>query len=299
MFESISISKKFKGDNGHFWSPEVKVLTDLNFRVNAGRVVGFLGANGAGKTTFIKILMGFIRPSSGEIVFDKKYRDINKNIRSIIGYLPERPFFYPHLTGREFAYFMGEISDIKRKDISVKIEHWAPRFRIDFALDRKIRDYSKGMLQRLGFLVTLIHDPELVVLDEPLSGLDPIGRKELKDIIVEINKLGKTIFFSSHILSDVEQVSEDIVFLKNGVVDYSGPVKNLIETGEATYSICYYTEKDIFKGKKLRSNYYQCSVAEGEKDNLIKSMISNNAQIDLLIKEKSTLEEVLYLKNEK
>lgn len=225
MLELKEISKVFNTD---LLKKSFTALDNLSFHVAEGTLVGYLGANGAGKTTSIKIIMDFIRASSGEVQFSHTLGTNKREVFSNIGYLPERPFFYPHLTGRDFCYYMGQLSEVKHQRINEQITYWAPRFKIDFALDREIKTYSKGMLQRIGFLVTLLHDPKLIILDEPLSGLDPIGRKELKDVMVEINKLGTTIFFSSHIVSDVEEVCDQVIFIKDGKQVFNGSVDEII-----------------------------------------------------------------------
>lgn len=191
-------------------------------------MVGFLGANGAGKTTSLKIIMDFIRPTSGRVIFENSLGKTRKEVFRNIGYLPERPYFYQNLTGLEFLHFMGEISEISKTEIKSQITYWAPRFKIDHALQRELRTYSKGMLQRIGFMTAILHHPKLIILDEPLSGLDPIGRKEIKDVIVEVHKAGKTIFFSSHIIPDIEEICDRVVFLKEGKLVYDGTVANLL-----------------------------------------------------------------------
>ncbi len=224
MLEFNSVTKVFKSE---MFKKPFKAINDLSFKVDEGSIVGFLGANGAGKTTSLKVAMDFTRPTKGEV----KFTSLGENkseIFSNVGFLPERPYFYPHLTGREFSHYMGRLVDLPKNKINQQISKLAPLFRIDFALDREIHTYSKGMLQRIGFLTALLHDPKLVILDEPLSGVDPIGRKELKDVIVDINKMGKTVFFSSHIVSDVEEICDKVIFLKDGKLVYQGRVEDII-----------------------------------------------------------------------
>ena len=282
MLSFKNISKTFNSDI--FRRPFV-ALKDVSFEIKSGKIVGFLGANGAGKTTSLKIAMDFIRPSSGSVEFASELGTNNREIFSNIGYLPERPYFYPHLTGREFCFYMGSLLELDKKVIESQIAKWAPRFKIDFALDREIRNYSKGMLQRIGFLVTLLHDPKMIILDEPLSGLDPIGRKELKDVITEVNREGKTIFFSSHIVSDVEEVCDEVIFLKDGELVYQGPVEKLINENAKQSSHLRYK-----KGNKV----FNETVLDSERDNRIKELLSQHAEILLLAPEKLSLEEIIY-----
>jgi ABC-2 type transport system ATP-binding protein len=225
MIQFNNITKSFKSD---FWAKKNYALNDVSFKVEPGEMTGFLGANGAGKTTSLKILMGFISQDSGSVNFSNSLGKSQSEIFSKIGYLPERPYFYPDLTGREFTQYMGKLNDVAPQMANERIQKWAKYFQVDHALDRKIRTYSKGMLQRLGFVSVLVHDPELIILDEPLSGLDPVGRKEIKDVMVDLHKEGKTIFFSSHIVSDVEEVCNKVIVLEKSKLLYEGSIESLI-----------------------------------------------------------------------
>jgi ABC-2 type transport system ATP-binding protein len=275
-------------------------LKGISFELKPGTVVGFLGANGAGKTTFIKILMNFISKDSGDIIFNEEMGKNPKEIAGNIGFLPERPYFYPDLTGREFVYLANKLSGLSKNEIEDKIIEWANTFKIDFALDRRIRSYSKGMLQRLGFLSTLVHDPKLIILDEPLSGLDPLGRKDLKEVIRKVRDEGKTVFFSSHIISDVEQVSDDIIFLKNGQVEYAGP----LEVIKRRFSKDYYeieieTNKvDLLKDYEIiyskNSINHMLKIPVEHKKSCLKFLTENNIEIMDLQRGKNDLESILY-----
>lgn len=281
MLELFEITKVFNSD---LLKKDFVALKDVSFKIPEGTVMGFLGANGAGKTTTLKILMDFIRPTSGKIIFSDTLGTKKKDAFSNIGYLPERPFFYPHLTGRQFCHYMGELSGLKKSEVKTQVKKWASRFKIEFALDREIKTYSKGMLQRLGFLVTLLHGPKLVILDEPLSGLDPIGRKELKEIIVEINKLGTTIFFSSHIVSDVEAVCDDVLFIKSGEVLFNGSVDKIINENYKGNTIITYYDNDRLE-KRV--------VTENEKNEVLKS-IAHRSNIISVEPQRPSLEEIFY-----
>ena len=282
MLEFCEITKIFKSDL--FKKPFI-ALDKCSFRIPEGQIIGFLGANGAGKTTSLKIVMDFTRPSSGHVKYNHSLGRNRMEAFENIGYLPERPFFYPNLTGREFCSYMGALVDMKKKEIEVKLERWAERFKIEFALDREIKTYSKGMLQRLGFLATILHDPKLIILDEPLSGVDPIGRKDLKDIMLELNKEGKTIFFSSHIVSDVEEICDSVIFLKDGKKVFDGSVDKLIKENIKPQSDIRYMENDKHK---------HFVVNDEEKKYFLQKLLEDDVEIISIEQKKSTLEEIFY-----
>jgi ABC-2 type transport system ATP-binding protein len=282
MLKLSNITKSFNSD---LFRKEFVAVDGLSFSINPGKVIGFLGANGAGKTTTMKMLMDFIRPTSGEIIYSEELGRNKTEILGNIGFLPERPYFYPHLTGREFCFYMGQLSGLNKRKILDQIDMWAPVFKIDFALDRAIRNYSKGMLQRIGFLVTLLHDPKLIILDEPLSGLDPVGRKELKEVITKVNSAGKTVFFSSHIISDVEEVCEEVVFIKKGKLFYEGSVSNIIKKHSKDESIIVYEQSN--EVISLRTSNEQ-------KNQKLMELINKDAKIIKVENDKPSLEEIVY-----
>ena len=282
MIEFVSITKKFQN---HFWEKHFLALDNVSFQIHQGDLVGFLGANGAGKTTLIKILMDFSRQTSGEVKFNKVLGESNLQIRSNIGYLPERAYLYQHLTGREFLNYTGNLNSIPKNELKKLIEIWSEKIQIDYALDRQIRGYSKGMQQRLGFISALIHKPKFLILDEPLSGLDPIGRKEFKTIMKELNQSGITIFFSSHIVSDVEEICNKVVFIEKGKLIYNGSIDELIlKNANQEYSLKYVKDNSIHIMK----------INEESKNNILADMVKNNINILELEKEKLSLEEIIY-----
>ena len=213
------VCKSFKTE---LLRPKKRVLNQVSFEIKKGSITGFLGANGAGKSTIIKLIMGFIHLDQGEISFDQSLGKNKKSIYSKIGFLPERPYFYPHLTGREFLTYLGTLNEITYSTIQKKIDIYSVRLDLKDHLDKKINNYSKGMMQRLGLISCMVHDPLVLILDEPLSGVDPVGRKEIKEILLELNDRGITIFFSSHILSEVEEICDRVVILDSGNLKFSG-----------------------------------------------------------------------------
>lgn len=282
MIKLEHITKVFSSD---ILKKPFVALNDVSFEIEEGKLIGFLGANGAGKTTSLKILMGFIRPTSGRVIFSEKLGITKKEIYKNIGFLPERPYFYPTLKGREFCEYMGKLCGMKKSLIDERVKSLASEFKIDFALDREIKTYSKGMLQRLGFVVSLVHDPKVVILDEPLSGVDPIGRKELKDYMVRINREGKTVFFSSHIVSDVEEICDSVVFLKKGELSYFGSVDKIIQENIKPNFII----TSLINGEKLREN-----LPNSEIEKRLMSIIEGGGKIISVNQEKPNLEEIFY-----
>ncbi|AYF43169.1 ABC transporter, ATP-binding protein [Halobacteriovorax sp. BALOs_7] len=284
MLQCTNISKSFKRD---FWAKEFIALRSINFELSQGKIVGFLGANGAGKTTLIKIILGFIRPDSGSInILNKDWLD--ESVHAQIGYMPERPFYYQNLTGLEFLEYCGKLQNINKNDLEKSIDKWTTKFRIKFALDRQIKGYSKGMLQRLGFASVLLHNPKLIILDEPLSGLDPVGRKEFKDVIREVNKDGVSVFFSSHIVSDVEEVCDDVVVLEDGVIVYNGPIKKLVEENTSNEFIIKYYNED---------NLESLVVSSTDKDKKMYELLKQGMKIERIERVSSSLEEIIYRLN--
>jgi ABC-2 type transport system ATP-binding protein len=297
MLKFKNITKTFKTE---LMTQPFVALNDVSFEVPNGSMVGFLGANGAGKTTSLKIIMDFIRADKGSVEFDSKIGNTRNAIFKNIGFLPERPYFYPNLTGDEFLLFMGQLSEMKIAQIKEMKNKWAPRFRIDYALNRPLRTYSKGMLQRIGFLATILHEPQFIVLDEPLSGLDPIGRKELKDVIIEVHKEGKTVFFSSHIVSDIEEICDRVIFLKEGKLVYDGSVEKLLNSGTKTeFIIKFKTTNDpkVSNYKNLHKfpdNLYSIKVDDTSKAQLIKELTSQEIDLVGIEQVKPSLEEIFY-----
>ena len=207
---------------------KIRAVKDVSFTVGRGQIFGFLGPNGAGKTTTIKVLTSLIRPSSGKVsVFGGDPGDLN--VRRKIGYLPETPNFYDYLTAREFLDIMGRFYGLDRKHRRRRVDELLETVGLTYAAKRKLRKFSKGMLQRVGIAQALIGDPELVILDEPMSGLDPIGRREVREIIANLKTEGKTVFFSSHILSDIEMICDEVVILNRGEAVTSGALDDLLK----------------------------------------------------------------------
>jgi len=212
-----------------FWRKKTKVaLRPLSFAIPEGEVFGYLGPNGAGKTTTLKLLMGLAAPTGGSCkILGGKIGD--PQVRAQIGFLPEQPYFYDHLTPRELLDYFATLSALPATKRSAQIEAVLKRVALqEDAWNTQLRKFSKGMLQRVGLAQAIIHDPKLVILDEPMSGLDPMGRREVRDLIEELNHEGKTILFSTHILSDAEALCDRVAVLNRGELRGVGVVADLI-----------------------------------------------------------------------
>ena len=211
-----------------FWKTKtISALDRLNLEVRENEILGYLGPNGAGKSTTLKLLMSLIYPSSGKAeILGQPASDVS--MRRHIGYLPENPYFYEYLSAEEFLSYCASLFDFSIAEIRTKVEYFLKLTDIAYARKLQLRKFSKGMLQRVGVAQALIHDPKIVFLDEPMSGLDPIGRREVRDLILLLKKEGKTVFFSTHILNDVEVLCDRVAVLNRGKLIGSGRLTDLI-----------------------------------------------------------------------
>ena len=210
-----------------FWGKKKRALEGLTLEVEKGETFGYLGPNGAGKTTTLKILLGLIQPDSGDArIFGLPLNNVS--FKSRIGFLPEQPYFYDYLTGKELLEFYAHFFCLDRSKKKKRIAELFEMVSLKGSEGLALRKYSKGMLQRIGIAQALINDPEVIFMDEPLSGLDPLGRKEVKDIILRLKGEGKTIFFCSHILPDVEMICERIAILNKGRLEAVGSLDKLL-----------------------------------------------------------------------
>lgn len=230
--EITELRKQFTGKR----MTKVDALKGLDLTITAGEVFGFLGPNGAGKSTAIKLMMGLLRPTSGTariMGIDASQAESRRHV----GYLPENPSFYDYLSAEEYIAFVGSQFKMvpallvrRSEDVLKRLDLWEAR-------KRPMRGYSKGMVQRVGLAQALVHDPDVYVLDEPMSGLDPIGRALVKNIIRDLKQRGKTVFFSTHITSDVEAVCDRVGVISNGVLEVVDSVDNILEKGVVGYVI--------------------------------------------------------------
>lgn len=283
------------------WKPPATVLRGLSFSVGQGEIFGFLGPNGAGKTTTLKILIGLIRQTSGRAeVFGLPAGNVDAHRR--IGFLPESPYFYDYLTAEEFLRFYGRLAGLEGADLSQRVTSMLELLGLSEARHRQLRKFSKGMLQRVGLAQALIHDPELVILDEPMSGLDPLGRKEVRDLILHLRERGKTVFFSTHIIPDVEMICDRVAVIVKGEVVAAGRVHELVGHGrtQSIEVVCEGISKDklgTLRGLASRvvERGSQCLVVLPEPDRLDQVIVEIRSQGGRLISvtpHKGSLEEL-------
>lgn len=237
----------------------VTALNRLNLSINHGEIFGFLGPNGAGKSTTIKLILDIIKPSSGTVsIFG--IPSMNPRSRERIGYLPENPCFYDYLTAKELLLYTAKNHNLvcKNGSISKKIDDVLDRLGLLKVKDTRLRKYSKGMVQRAGIAQAVISDPDLLILDEPASGLDPIGRKLVSDIMLEQKQAGKTIFFSSHILHDVETICDRVGIVIKGELKYTGKISDVLSQSYDEYEvICKDIEESVLAEKGKEGLTYQ------------------------------------------
>ncbi len=229
----VEITNLTKDYEVGFWRKrKVRALDDLSLSIEAGQIFGFLGANGAGKTTTLKLLMRLIFPTSGRArILGHDIQDVRMHRR--IGYLPENPYFYDYLTARELLEYCAEIFGFPAVERKRRTADLLARVKLDEKRwDTQLRKFSKGMLQRVGLAQSLINDPEIVFLDEPMSGLDPVGRREVRDLIASLRDDGKTVFMCSHILSDIEVLCDQVAILKRGRLAQVGYLDELRQKTE-------------------------------------------------------------------
>jgi len=234
MKHIIEIENLSKDYEVGFWKKKkVRALDRLNLQIESGQIFGFLGGNGAGKTTTIKILMSLIFPTEGNAkILGRDISDVK--MRASIGYCPENPYFYDYLTARELMNYFGELFGLDSATRKRKSEELLSKVGLEEKdWSKQLRKFSKGMLQRVGLAQSLINDPEIVFLDEPMSGLDPIGRREIRELIAELRMQGKTVFMSTHILSDIEALCDNVAILRQGKLAATGKLDDLLmQSGE-------------------------------------------------------------------
>ena len=277
-----------------FWMRPQEAVRAVSLQVPAGSLFGYLGHNGAGKTTTIKMLLGLISPSRGRVaVWGGSPAD--PRVRRRVGYLPEHPYFYDYLTAGEFLNFHAELVGIPRAERTGRIAELLEWVGLPGVESATLSSFSKGMQQRVGLAQALIGDPDLVILDEPMSGLDPMGRKQVRDIMVELKSRGKTVFFSTHILSDAEAVCDQVAILVRGEMRSQGRLSDLLSPKVTEVEIVATGLPDDYRlegAEPVRQSdgSVHLRVAEGDGGAVIRKLLSDGGQIVSVIPYRETLE---------
>jgi len=290
------LTKIFSGDIG---KKPVTAVDDLSLDIEPGEVFAFLGANGAGKTTTIKCMMRLLFPTQGNIDILGMSNAMHKAMAPV-GYMPEQPQFYGYLTGREFLIFIARLFRIRKQKRKLKVESCLKQVGLDGRADERIRGYSRGMMQRLGLAQALINDPAIMILDEPMSNLDPIGRKEVRDLILSFKEQGKTLFFSSHILSDAEVIADRVGILDQGKLINTGKLKDLVQSQINSIEVTFVLPSDELKSLNLdpsqivRQDEKILVKLQSEKDvqSLLEKVMKLKGNVLSVIPQKRSLEDI-------
>ena len=294
--ETNSLSKIYSTS---FGKKKVNALSDVSIKISPGTIFGLLGPNGAGKTTFVKLLLGITYPTFGSgLLLNEPI--LNYTVKKRIGYLPENHKYPSYLKGRDVLRFFGRLSGMSGKSLEIKIDELLETVKLSEWGKSKVKTYSKGMMQRLGLAQSLINDPDLVFLDEPTDGVDPIGRKEIRDILIELKSKSKTIMLNSHLLSEVEMITDRVGILNKGKLLREGSVKELTEKKEEYKIRLSETEissvESVFKNNSVTKNRDGSLSVKVDNVESLNLLIDNLRKNGILIQEielqKSTLEEM-------
>jgi ABC-2 type transport system ATP-binding protein len=297
---AIEISGLTKDYLVGFWRKHTRrSLDSLSLRVDDGEVFGFLGPNGAGKTTTLKLLMGLIFPTAGTAAIRGKSID-DVNMHREIGYLPEQPYFYDYLTARELLDYYARFFNFTAADRRERVARFLERVGLSVAADVQLRKFSKGMLQRAGIAQAILHDPKVVFLDEPMSGLDPIGRREVRDIILDLKLQGRTVFFSTHILSDAEMLCDRVAVLVDGKLQGVGSPGEIVSMEVTGMEILFELKEGrplsaalTSRAKKTGARYH-LQVSEADLYPTLDELRSGEARILSVLPVRPTLEEYFF-----
>jgi ABC-2 type transport system ATP-binding protein len=280
-----------------FWRKRPKVaLKPLHLDVEDGEIFGFLGPNGAGKTTTLKMLMGLVYPTGGSArILGKAIND--PETKAQIGFLPEQPYFYDYLTANELLAYYGKLSGVSGADLASRIPAMLERVGLASSAHVQLRKFSKGMLQRVGIAQAILHDPKIVFLDEPMSGLDPMGRREVRDLMDQLKREGKTVFFSTHILSDAEALCDRVAILNQGELRGIGAIADLTSSVAGKVEIIWQGHALPSALKSLGAEYHlsgdtsRAVLPEASKDRAIDALRRENLHIISLAPVRTSLEE--------
>ncbi|MGA7382740.1 MAG: ABC transporter ATP-binding protein [Terriglobales bacterium] len=258
-----------------FWRKRPKcALRPLHLQVDEGEIFGFLGPNGAGKTTTLKLLMGLVYPTAGSArILGSEVND--PRMKAQIGFLPEQPYFYDYLTAAELLEYYAQLSGIAAKDRKLRVSEVLARIGLPDVFGMQLRKFSKGMLQRVGIAQAILHNPRLLFFDEPMSGLDPIGRREVRDLMDELRQAGKTVFFSTHILSDAEALCDRVAIIHQGELRGVGAVADLTSSVEGKVEVIWQGNAVPASVKTLAPN---CHVT----GNTVRAVVPEASQVALM-----------------
>jgi len=291
--EIESLSKEYP--YGFLHLKKKKSLEDLTMRVEDGEVFGFLGPNGAGKSTTIKLLMRLIFPTSGTArILGKSIDDVS--MHASLGYLPEQPYFYDYLTAYEVLDYFARFHGLTASDRRARVNAMLKKVGLDTAKKIQLRKYSKGMLQRVGLAQAILHQPQVVVLDEPMSGLDPLGRREVRDIILELKREGRTVLFSTHVLADAEMLCDRVGVIVGGRLRGVGAPRDLVDIKAQGMEILFELPGEAphlgLLAKATRTgDRYRVQMAEVELYPTLEELKAGGARILSVAQIKPTLEE--------
>jgi len=280
-----------------FWRKKPKcALKPLHLRVEEGEIFGFLGPNGAGKTTTLKMLMGLVYPTAGSAkILGMEINDPRMKAR--IGFLPEQPYFYDYLTAGELLNYYGQLSGVPAGERERKVREVLTRVGLPDVMRVQLRKFSKGMLQRVGIAQAILHNPVVVFLDEPMSGLDPMGRREVRDLMEELKQEGKTVFFSTHILSDAEALCDRVAIIHLGELRSVGAVADLTANIEGKIELVWHGNKIPATMKALGADCHvtgdtvRAVLLEGNQDAALEALRREQSRIISLIPVRTSLEE--------
>lgn len=280
-----------------FWRKKPRVaLRPLNLTVQEGEVFGFLGPNGAGKTTTLKLLMGLVFPTAGTARILGMDLD-DPQIKAQVGFLPEQPYFYDYLTAKELLEYYAQLSGVTARERSTRVEKVLARVGLTNAARVQLRKFSKGMLQRAGLAQAIIHEPRVVFLDEPMSGLDPMGRREVRDLIQELQQEGKTVFFSTHILSDAEALCDRVAVIHEGELRGIGAVAELTSQVHGEVEIVFYGRAvpagiaNLAGEARVSGEMVRAVVSEKKQETLLEVLRQERLRVVSLNPVRSSLEE--------
>lgn len=280
--EILGLEKTYKVG---FWRKRPKrALEPLHLTVEEGEIFGFLGPNGAGKTTTLKLLMGLVFPTAGTArILGREWTD--PEVKAQIGFLPEQPYFYDYLTAHELLDYYGQLSGVAAPDRKRRIPEVLARVGLSDVKGVQLRKFSKGMLQRAGIAQAILHSPKLVFLDEPMSGLDPLGRREVRDLMEQLKQEGKTVFFSTHILSDAEALCDRVAIINKGALRGVGAVEDLTSTVQGKVEV-------VWQGTQIPASMKALGAECHVTGDTVRAVVAENQQdpaIDALRRERIRL----------